>query len=248
MKRLFILFGFLSLLAGCDRSNVGPAPVINLDPDQKEIVLVPGVGARYDVRFTSAASWMVDFFFAEDNEGWVSVSDTCGTGGYKINKLDFVVEPNTSGERRAMWLIINSGTLSRHILFTQGPYVSGLPKYVEPGSEDESEDGSEEESEEDSVQEDASPVFRLVEDAAEVGAQGGTIYVAVQHSMEYECTLASDWIIEIRTRADSYEENVHIFEVFPNVSGEERSAVISFCADGTSLPFTVTQKAVNSSR
>lgn len=227
MKRLFIFLVLsLSLLsAGCDMFRSDVTPAINLDPDQEDIVLVPGVGASYDIRFTSSTTWSIDFLFTDDEGGWVSISDTTGFGGYSINKLEFTVKKNRTGNRRSVWLLIESGTVSKDILFTQGPYVSGLD------DEGDASDGADGED----------VVFRLSESSARIGAQGGTVQVEVSYNVHYDCKMDIDWIREIHTR--SYDRMTHIFEVDPNPTGEERSATISFCGNGTCVPFTVTQSA-----
>ena len=241
MKRLFIFFALALLSVGCDmsRSNVGLS--VNLDPDQKDVVLVPGVGASYDLRFTSSSSWKADFLYAEDPVGWASISDTTGLGGYEINKLNLVIEKNTTGKRRTFWLIIRSSTECETILYTQGPFVSGLddkedyptdvPDYDSP--EDGSDDGDS-----------SSPVFRLKETSAQVGAKGGTVYVIVQHNVDYECKLKCDWILELKTRS-AYRESIHIFEVLPNMQAKERTYTIAFCGNEACVPFTITQEAAS---
>lgn len=245
MKRSFIFLVFSLLSAGCDMLRPDVSPTICLDPDQEEVVLIPGVGASYDVKFTSASSWTAGFLYADDPVGWASVSDTVGTGGHEINKLSFAAEKNRSGKRRTVWLVIRSGLQSKNILFTQGPYVSGLPDEDLSGGQDSTppdqggNGGSE--GKPDGGNSGDTPVFRLSESTAQVGAAGGTIYVTVQTNVKYECKLSSDWVIEVRSR--SYDEYVHIFEVLPNKGTEERSYTISFCGNGTCVPFTVVQAA-----
>lgn len=216
------------MTVGCDKSVTVISPAINFDPDQEEIVLVPGVGATYDVRFTSASFWTVDFLYADGVEGWTEVSDTSGTGGYAINKLNFVVEKNISGYRRSVWLIINSGLHSRNILFTQGPYVSGLDE-----EDEKNEDGP------DGNVPDADPAFGLFDRYAYIGAEGGTIRVDASGGDGYECYVPVNWVCAIKTSAD--DGRTHTFEVYPNEGTEARTCTLSFCGNGSCVPFTIIQ-------
>lgn len=82
-------------------------------------------------------------------------------------------------------------------------------------------------------------VFDVLEDSADVGAEGGTVKATVRHNVEYECKIGVDWITEVDTK--SYEDKVHTFVVAANESAEARSTTISFCGNGTCLPFVVNQ-------
>ena len=233
MKRLFAILIFVLTCAGCDKSGTSVSPTIHFDPDQKDIVLVPGIGATYDVKFTSSSSWTVDFLYADNIDGWTTVSDTCGKGGYEINKLNFVIEKNRSGYRRTVWLIINSGMQSKNILFTQGPYVSGLDE------EDENE-GSVPGGDIPSV-----PSFGLSDRYAYLDAAGGTVRIEVPGDLGYECHVPVDWVRQIKTSAD--DDRIHTFEVYPNEGTETRYCTLSFCGNGMCIPFTITQTGVEKS-
>ena len=85
-------------------------------------------------------------------------------------------------------------------------------------------------------------VFDVLEDSADVGVEGGTVKVTVRYNVEYECKVGVDWITEVDTKA--YEDKVHTFMVSANESAEARSTTISFCGNGTCLPFVVNQAGV----
>ena len=86
-------------------------------------------------------------------------------------------------------------------------------------------------------------VFDVLEDSADVGAEGGTVKATVRFNVEYECKIGVDWITEVDTK--SYEDKVHTFIVAPNESTEARNTTISFCGNGTCLPFVVNQAGVS---
>ena len=89
--------------------------------------------------------------------------------------------------------------------------------------------------------ENTEPVFRLVENSAEVGSEGGTVTVTLETNVEYYSEVSADWVSEVETK--SYESKTHTFVVEPNTSEEDRTAVISFCGNMNCIPFTITQEA-----
>lgn len=90
--------------------------------------------------------------------------------------------------------------------------------------------------------ENTEPVFRLVENSAEVGSEGGTVTVTLETNVEYYSEVSADWVSEVETK--SYESKTHTFVVEPNTSEEDRTAVISFCGNMNCIPFTITQEGV----
>lgn len=85
------------------------------------------------------------------------------------------------------------------------------------------------------------PVFELSKNAAEVDAEGGTVDVTVTANVEYEYTIPVEWITEVTTRTAT--DSTHVFDVSPNPGTEPRTATISFCGNGTCIPFVITQEA-----
>ena len=84
-------------------------------------------------------------------------------------------------------------------------------------------------------------VFSLSDDSEDISADGGAVELIVQHNIDYEYTIPVDWIHEVTTK--NVEEDVHTFVVDRNTGTEPRSAVISFCGNGTCIPFVVNQAA-----
>lgn len=82
--------------------------------------------------------------------------------------------------------------------------------------------------------------FELLDTEKEVSANGGEIKVRVRADVDYEFHCEADWISDASTKAPRTRE--HKFIVEPNPSSEERTAVITFCADQTCKAFTVTQR------
>lgn len=89
------------------------------------------------------------------------------------------------------------------------------------------------------------PVFELLETGTTIGSQGGTIVIGVRTNVEYKYEWADEWIKEDVSKAASVDELRFIVE--PNPSGESRTAIITFCAEGTCKAFTVVQRAAGTS-
>lgn len=83
--------------------------------------------------------------------------------------------------------------------------------------------------------------FKILSDNASVTAEGGTIEVDLISSVPYEVKVMDEWLREVEVKTTNQYK--HIFEIDPNTVAEERRAVISFCADGSCIPYTVTQAA-----
>lgn len=85
------------------------------------------------------------------------------------------------------------------------------------------------------------PTFELLDTEKEVSSRGGEIIVRVRADVDYEFHCEADWISDASTKAPRTRE--HKFVVEPNTSAEERTAMITFCADQTCKAFTVKQRA-----
>lgn len=85
--------------------------------------------------------------------------------------------------------------------------------------------------------------FMILSDNASVTAEGGTIEVDLVASVPYEVKVMDEWLREVKVKTTNQYK--HIFEIDPNTVAEERRAVISFCADGSCIPYTVTQAAAD---
>ena len=85
------------------------------------------------------------------------------------------------------------------------------------------------------------PTFELLDTEKEVSSRGGEITVRVRADVDYEFHCEADWISDASTKAPRTRE--HKFVVEPNTSAEERTAMITFCADQTCKAFTVKQRA-----
>ncbi len=84
------------------------------------------------------------------------------------------------------------------------------------------------------------PTFELLDTEKEVSSRGGEIIVRVRADVDYEFHCEADWISDASTKAPRTRE--HKFIVEPNTSAEERTAMITFCADQTCKAFTVKQR------
>ena len=213
MKRL-LSFLFASLLILACEPTVTEKPVIKLDSDQSTLMTIPEEGDVFDVLFTSSMEWDAAVFYSEGS-GWVNLSRTSGSGGYSIEKINVTVKENSSDKPRSAKLVISSGDVSQEISLIQMAGSGG--------------------------NEDPEPVFDVMKGSADVGADGGSVKVTVRYNVEYECKITVDWITEVKSK--SYDETVHTFIVAPNEMTEARSTTISFCGNGTCLPFVVNQAA-----
>ena len=214
MKRLLSLIMTLLLFMGCEKPE--QEAMISLDPEQETSVTIPSDGDSFDVCFTSSQDWMAEIVYKSGGEGWADVAPSSGKGGGSSVLLNVNVEKNSESEARTAEVVITSGTKTASVAFTQKK-KSGLL----PGP-------------------DTDFVFRLVDRSAEVSAEGGIVEVAVEYNVEYKCEITADWIKEIESK--SYDRKVHVFEVLANESEEPRNSTISFCGNGTCIPFKVEQK------
>ena len=219
MRRFVLILASLLLLVGCEELLPKEKPVITLDPDQSTSVTVDAEGGSFDVHFTSALPWSVEIVYSGGSGGWAGISKGSGEGGYAIEKVQVIVQKNESDVQRSAKLVIKSDTVTEEVSFTQSAATTdpGHGKDPEPA------------------------VFKLTEGSAEVGADGGKVQVTVQYNVDYEITIPVDWIREVETK--SYDEKVHTFEIDANVIAESRSATLSFCGNGTCIPFVITQEA-----
>lgn len=219
MRRFVLILASLLLLVGCEELLPKEKPVITLDPDQSTSVTVDAEGGSFDVHFTSALPWSVEIVYSGGSGGWAGISKGSGEGGYAIEKVQVIVQKNESDVQRSAKLVIKSDTVTEEVSFTQSAATT------DPGHGQDPEPA----------------VFKLTEGSAEVGADGGKVQVTVQYNVDYEITIPVDWIREVETR--SYDEKVHTFEIDANVIAESRSATLSFCGNGTCIPFVITQEA-----
>ena len=217
MKRLLAFLSSMLLILGCDEPLTEVQPLITLDSDQARSVTVSAEGDVFYVSFTSALAWTSEIVFPGGAGDWARPDKPAGEGGYAIAKVMVSVAKNDSGAERSARLVIKSGAVAEEITFTQ-PAASTDPG-PGPGPE--------------------TPVFKLIEKSADVGAEGGRIKVTVQFNVDYYNTVPVDWIREVETKA--VEEKTHYFEIDANTSSEPRSATLSFCGNDMCIPFTITQ-------
>lgn len=219
MKRLLAFLSSMLLILGCDEPLPEVQPLITLDSDQARYVTVSAEGDVFYVSFTSALAWTSEIVFPGGAGDWARPDKPAGEGGYAIAKVMVSVAKNDSGAERSARLVIKSGTVAEEITFTQPAASTDPGPGPGPGPE--------------------TPVFKLTEKSADVGAEGGRIKVTVQFNVEYYNTVPVDWIREVETKA--VEEKTHYFEIDANTSSEPRSATLSFCGNDMCIPFTITQ-------
>lgn len=217
MKRLFSLIMTLLFLIGCEETKPEQEAMISLDPEQETNISIPSVGDSFDVCFTSSQDWTAEIVYKSGGEGWANLNQTGGKGGNSTVYLQVEVLKNTESEPRSADVVITSGQKKVSVSFTQEK-KSGLLPGPNPDL-----------------------VFRLVDKSAEVPSEGGTVEVTVEYNVEYKCEITVDWIREIESK--SYDQKTHVFEVLPNESENPRNTTISFCGNGTCIPFKVEQKA-----
>lgn len=205
----------LLLVFGCEGLQPAQEAVITLDSEQKTEISLSSDGGAFDVSFTSALDWTAEVVYMSGGEGWASLNPTSGKGGYSIVRLKINVRKNSGSDPRSAKVVITSGAKTAVITFTQEEHKGLLPGP------------------------DQDLVFRLTEKRAEVPAEGGTVKVTVEYNVDYKCEVTADWIREIESK--SYDQKVHVFEVLPNDSEEPRNTTISFCGNGTCIPFKVEQ-------
>lgn len=221
MKRLFVFFMTLLFVIGCEEVKFEEKPQITLDPNQSSMLTLSDAGGSFDVIFTSVLSWTAEIVYSGDSKGWASLNKTNGSGGNTTEKIKLIVQNNDSESTRVVKLVITSETVSKEIVFTQEASKTEPGTGPEPPHPD--------------------TVFNVLDKSADVAAEGGTVKVTVQFNVDYECQIAADWIREVQTR--SYYEKVHTFEIDPNPFAEPRSTTISFCGNGTCIPFVINQAA-----
>lgn len=205
----------LLLIFGCEEVQPTPEAMITLDSEQQTDISIPSDGETFDVCFTSALDWAAEIVYVSGGDGWASMNLTSGKGGYSIARLKVNVQKNSESEPRSAKVVITSETKKATVSFTQEGHKGLLPGP------------------------DKDLVFRLTEKSAEVPADGGTVKVTVEYNVDYECKVAVDWIREVESR--SYDQKVHVFEVLPNENEASRNTTISFCGNGTCIPFHIEQ-------
>ena len=210
MRRLFAFLASTLLIWGCEVLFQKEPPIITLDSDQSKDVAVSAEGESFNVSFTSSLAWTSEVVYSGGTEDWISVDKTSGEGGYAIVKIKVTVLKNESGAERSARLVIKSDTVSEEITVIQSAAIS-----------------------------ETEPIFRLSENSADVGAEGGTVDVTVIANVEYEYSIPVDWITEVTAVKSS--DMIHTFKVAPNVASEPRSATISFCGNAHCVPFTINQ-------
>lgn len=210
----------LILAFACEEEKLVQEAVITLDPEQETDISVPSYGETFDVCFTSALDWTAEIVYGSGGEGWASLNLTSGKGGYSITRLKVNVQKNGESDPRSAKVVITSGAKKAEVSFTQDGDKGFLPG---PNPD---------------------LVFRLTEKSAEVPAEGAVVEVTVEYNVEYYCEVSADWIKEVESK--SYDQKVHVFEVQPNDSEEPRNTSISFCGNGTCIPFTIEQAGCES--
>lgn len=214
MRMLFSFLVSILLILGCEEISQKVSPMITLDSDQSKNITVSAEGEEFNVSFTSSSDWTSEVVYSGEMEDWISVDKKSGEGGYTIVKIKVTVHKNESDLERSATLVIKSGAVSEEIAFTQAAVE------VSPDPEPE-------------------PVFRLSDNSADIGAEGGTVSVTVTSNIEYDYSIPVDWITEVTSASAS--DMTHTFEVAHNVSFEYRSATISFCGNAHCIPFTINQ-------
>ena len=205
----------LILAFACEEEKPVQEALITLDFEQDTDVTVPSDGGSFDVSFTSALDWTAEIVYVSGGEGWASLNLTSGKGGYSIARLKVNVQKNGESDSRSAKVVITSGSKKAEVSFTQDEDKGFLPG---PNPD---------------------LVFRLTEKSAEVPAEGAVVEVTVEYNIEYYCEVSADWIKEVESK--SYDQKVHVFEVQPNDSEEPRNTTISFCGNGTCIPFRIEQ-------
>jgi len=205
----------LLLVFGCEGLQPAQEAVITLDSEQKTEISLSSDGGAFDVSFTSALDWTAEIVYVSGGEGWASLNLTSGKGGYSIARLKVNVQKNGESDPRSAKVVITSGAKKAEVSFTQDEDKGFLPG---PNPD---------------------LVFRLTEKSAEVPAEGAVVEVTVEYNVEYYCEVSADWIKEVESK--SYDQKVHVFEVQSNDSEEPRNTTISFCGNGTCIPFKVEQ-------
>lgn len=215
MKKLFALFMSLILAFACEEEKPVLEAVITLDPEQETAISVLSDGGTFDVCFTSALDWTAEIVYVSGGDDWASLNVTSGQGGSASARLKVNVQKNSSSDKRSAKVVITSETKKATVSFTQEGRKGLLPG---PNPD---------------------LVLRLTEKSAEVPAEGGMVEVTVEYNVDYYCEVPVDWIKEVESKA--YDTKVHVFEVMPNDSEEPRNTSISFCGNGTCIPFTIEQ-------
>ena len=205
----------LLLVFACEEVKPVQEALITLDSEQETSISVPSDGETFDVSFTSALDWTAEIVYVSGGEGWASLNLTSGKGGYSIARLKVNVQKNGESDPRSAKVVITSGAKNAEVSFTQDGDKGFLPG---PNPD---------------------LVFRLTERSADVPAEGGTVTVTVEYNVEYYCEVSADWIKEVESK--SYDQKLHVFEVQPNDSEESRNTTISFCGNGTCIPFRIEQ-------
>lgn len=216
MKKLFFLFISLLFVFACEETVVAPEAMIKLTPEQSSNLAIPSEGEEVDIRFTSALDWTAGVEYDSGNGDWVRLNMTSGKGGNSIVCLKVSVHENLKPENRSANVVIVSDTKKVKVSIRQDGYKSQV--------------------------QDETPVFRLCDSEAEVGAEGGRIQVTVEYNVDYKCEIISDWIKEVKTKV--VDSKVHTFEISENTTEKPRTGVISFCGNDMCIPFTVNQSAV----
>ena len=207
----------LLLAFGCEGLQPTQEAVITLDSEQKTEISLSSDGGTFDVSFTSALDWTAEVVYMSGGEGWASMNPTSGKGGYSIVRLKLNIHENLDPEKRSANVVIASGTEKVSISVTQDGHQNEGP-----------------------IQEET-PVFKLSDKKAEVGAEGGRIQVTVEFNVDYYHEISADWIKEVETK--SVDSKIHTFEIAENTDETPRTGTISFCGNYSCIPFSVTQAA-----
>lgn len=195
--------------------NIGSKPSILFEPDCETTYVLPSAEAELNIAFKSSMAWEADVEYGDGSADWISLSDRAGEGSDSAAVITIKVDPNEGELLRTAAISIKSEGVSAEVFITQNSIHDDIAQ--------------------------GNFVFELSDGEANVEAEGGEIKVKVFFTHEYTCKEKVSWIREVKTKA--LETKTHTFEIEPNDSGEERSAVISFCSGTVCLAFTVNQES-----
>lgn len=147
----------------------------------------------------------------------------------------FDIEPNDSDMPRTAVITFCGSSMCVPFTVEQEAYESPSDGPSDNPGEDPDNPG-------DNMQE---PVFELLDFSTELPSEGGSFAVRLNSNVTHDYQIDESWIQE-SSRSVSGTITTYNFNVSVN-TGEERSAVIRFCAADRCLPFVVNQAAAQSS-
>ena len=147
----------------------------------------------------------------------------------------FDIEPNDSDMPRTAVITFCGSSMCVPFTVEQEAYESPSDGPSDNPGEDPDNPG-------DNMQE---PVFELLDFSTELPSEGGSFAVRLNSNVTHDYQIDESWIQE-SSRSVSGTITTYNFNVSVN-TGEERSAVIRFCANDRCLPFVVKQSALHAS-